>query len=68
MKRLMVLVVVAGMFLGGYHVGQRPGAPDLSVLMGKTSGYVQQAGEQLTRAVEWGKEALRAEGGTSPRT
>ena len=68
MKRLIVLVVLAGVFLGGYHVGQCPGAPDMSVLMGKTSRYVQRASEQLTRAVEWGREALREQGGTSRRT
>ncbi len=50
MRKLLTLIVLLGVFYGGYHLGRQPGAPDLTPFMKKC--YVHASGI-CRRAAQW---------------
>ena len=61
MKRLIIMLVVAGAFLGGYYVGHQPGSPNIFLWVQQTYGQIAEAGSGLGAVVK--KEAGKASEG-----
>ncbi len=50
MKRLLILILICGVFFAGYYVGHLPGSPDLAPTAGAC--YAKTA-EAYQRAADW---------------
>ena len=48
MLRLIVLVLLGGAFLGGYHLGRKEGSPDIFGWAEKTCGQVNRTAGKLS--------------------
>ena len=51
MKKLLLLILLTGAFLGGYHLGRQPNSPDIFAWAQKTYNQAVDAGHQLSAAV-----------------
>jgi hypothetical protein len=60
MKKLIVLILLAAAFFGGYHVGRLPGAPDLTAAAQKICGQIRAASKNLPAVVRPDKPTVSA--------
>lgn len=57
MRKLLILILLAGAFYGGYCTGRLPGAPDLSPFAKKCGAAIVKVSRRAVQwaAVEWEK-------------
>jgi hypothetical protein len=58
MKTLILLIVLAAAFLGGYYLGHQPDSPDIFGQAQKVYQRVSAAGQQFAAALEAQKNTL----------
>jgi len=51
MRRLLVFLLLAAAFVGGYHVGRQPGSPDIIGWAQDAYPHVVEAGRDVVQAV-----------------
>lgn len=51
MKRLLLLILLSGAFLGGYYLGRQPNSPDIFAWAQKTYHQAADVGHQLSAAL-----------------
>jgi len=48
-RRLLLTILMAGVFLGGYYLGRIPGSPDVIAWVGERLPKADEAGAETTR-------------------
>ncbi len=49
--KFLLIILLAGVFLGGYHLGRQPGSPDIFAWYQKAYGQVKTYGEDVVPAL-----------------
>jgi hypothetical protein len=62
MKKLLVLILVCGAFVGGYELGRQPDAPDIIGQARDAAGQAQHHGEQLSAHASGAREQAEQAG------
>ena len=52
MKKLLLLILLTGAFLGGYYLGRQPNSPDIFAWAQNTYNQAVDVGHQLSAAVK----------------
>ena len=59
-KKLFTMILLAGAFFGGYHMGHQPGSPDLSPFAQDCYAKAAAAYHQAEALVRAGSEQIKA--------